>query len=95
MSGWRPQCLLRSKVRLSIRLIPPPYLRADPSSSATVSSFAQSLGTVLPQVNIPIFGGSNPKMWIKRSETSFEFYTVPKEMWVRLAIFQFEGSAMF
>lgn len=34
-------------------------------------------------------------MWVKHSETFFEFYAVPREMWVRLAVLQFDGSAMF
>lgn len=73
----------------------PPHFRSDPPSGRSVSSVSQGLVSALPQVNFPVFDGSSPKMWKKRCETFFEFYDVPREMWVKLAAMQFDGPASF
>ena len=56
---------------------------------------AHSLGSNLPSVNFPALDGLNQKMWKKRRETLSSFYSVPVEMWVRLATLHFDGPAMF
>jgi hypothetical protein len=47
------------------------------------------------QMNFPVFYGSNPKVWRNRCETYFEFYVVPSEMWIKLAIMHFQGPALY
>lgn len=76
-------------------LYTPPHVRSESTNCKTMSSVVQSFGSALPPVNFPVFDGSNPKLWKSRCETFFEFYDVPREMWVKLAIMQFDGSAIF
>jgi hypothetical protein len=45
-------------------------------------NWSQGPGTSMPQMNFPVFDGSNPKLWRNRCETYFEFYVVPSEMWI-------------
>jgi hypothetical protein len=49
----------------------------------------------MPPMNFPVFDGSNPKLCKNRCETYFEYYDVPVEMWIRLAIMHFEGPTLF
>lgn len=52
-------------------------------------NWSQVPGTSMPQMNFPVFDGSNPKLWRNHCETYFEFYVVPSEMWIKLAIMHF------
>lgn len=52
------------------------------------------MGSVVPQLNFPVFEGSNPKLWKKRCEIFFEFYAVPVDKWVKLGVLNFDGSAL-
>lgn len=64
-------------------------------AGATFASIAHSLGANFPLVSFPIFDGSNPKLWKKRCETFFSFYSVPFDMWVKLATMHFDGPVVF
>lgn len=48
-----------------------------------------------PPLEFPQFDRSSPKIWIRRYESSFDVYSVPRSMWVNLATMQFIGSASF
>ncbi|XP_035816765.1 uncharacterized protein [Zea mays] len=73
-----------------------PWLFGQPSVSPFASpTWSQGLGGNMPPMNFPVFDGSNPKLWKNRCETYFEYYAVPVEMWIRLAIMHFEGPALF
>jgi hypothetical protein len=49
----------------------------------------------MPNMNFPKFDGTNPKLWKHRCETYFDFYAIPVERWVRLAVMNFAGSATY
>lgn len=49
--------------------------------------------TVIPPV--PVFDGTNPKIWQHRYESYFELYAIPVEMWVKLDLMHFDGHATF
>jgi hypothetical protein len=73
-----------------------PWLFGQNSMSPFASpTWSQGLGGNIPPMNFPVFDGSNPKLWKNRCETYFEYYVVSVEMWIRLAIMHFEGSALF
>jgi hypothetical protein len=73
-----------------------PWLFGQPSLSPFASpTWSQGLGGNMPPMNFPVFDGSNPKLWKNQCETYFEYYAVLVEMWIRLAIMHFEGSALF
>jgi hypothetical protein len=58
-------------------------------------NWSQGSGVNLPPMNFPVFYGSNPKLWKSRCETYFEYYAIPVEMWIRMAVMHFEGSALY
>jgi len=39
----------------------------------------------LPKLPFPSFDGPNPKLWISRCESYFDMYSVPSNMWIRVA----------
>lgn len=47
----------------------------------------------IPKLNFPCFDGSNPKLWIKRSEDYFYLYQVPPNLWIRISTMQFSGAS--
>ena len=49
------------------------------------------LGFLMPQMEILVFKGTNPKWWISKCERLFEWYNVPKERRVALAAAYFNG----
>lgn len=53
---------------------------------SSVGSWTQRFGCPVPNMNFPEFCGTNPKLWQSRCETYFDFYAIPSERWVRLAI---------
>jgi hypothetical protein len=61
----------------------------------SMAEWSQMSGPPMPNMNFPVFDGTNPKLWKHRCETYFEFYAVPVERWVKLATMYFEGSAVF
>jgi hypothetical protein len=69
-----------------------------PWSAGGVNSmvnWSQCSGSVAPSMAFPVFDGNNPKVWRQRCETYFDFYSVAKEMWIRMAIMNFVGTATF
>lgn len=73
----------------------PPAFRNEVMSGRSIASSAHSLGAMVPQVNFPVFDGSNPRIWKKQCEAFFEFYAFPVEMWVRMETMHFDKSALF
>jgi hypothetical protein len=79
-----------------------PPLNRDPFRFETMGrnsfgawSHGSGMGSAVPNMDFPLFDGSNPKLWKRRCETYFEFYAVEPEMWIRLAIMHFKGPAVF
>jgi hypothetical protein len=58
-------------------------------------SYQSRLAATLPQLNFPSFDGHHPKMWKAKSENYFDVYTIPRELWVKIATMHFVGSAVF
>uniref|UniRef100_A0A0A9D9N9 Uncharacterized protein n=1 Tax=Arundo donax TaxID=35708 RepID=A0A0A9D9N9_ARUDO len=54
-----------------------------------------AFSALMPQLSFPQFDGSSPKIWIRRSETFFGLYNIPKELWVKLSTMNFIGSTSF
>lgn len=48
-----------------------------------------------PPIPFPQFDGTNPKLWIRKCETFFDIYSVPKHLQIPLATMNFIGSAGF
>lgn len=46
-------------------------------------------------MEIPKFDGMNPKLWKKNCESYFDVYAMPSEVWVKMAVMNFTGSAAF
>jgi uncharacterized protein YukE len=61
----------------------------------SMGNWSQWSGSAMPNMNFPVFDGSNPKLWKHRCETYFDFYVVPVQRWVRMAVMHFEGSALY
>jgi hypothetical protein len=45
----------------------------------SMAKWSQMSGPPMPNMNFPVFDGTNPKLWKHRCETYFEFYAVPVE----------------
>lgn len=73
-----------------------PDLTPVPFSFGNASSVpSQNWGSLLPQLSFPQFDGTSPKIWKKKCENIFDIYSVPSEMWVKLATMFFIGSTAF
>jgi hypothetical protein len=79
--------------------MPPPYapwlFGQTLASKFTSMGWFQGSGVNLPQMSFPLFDGSNPKLWKSRCETYFDYYVVPMEMWIRVVVMHFQGSALY
>lgn len=49
----------------------------------------------IPQFEFPKFDGKYLKLWKKQCESYFDVYAIHPNMWVKLAIMNFTGSAAF
>ncbi|CAD6264066.1 unnamed protein product [Miscanthus lutarioriparius] len=47
----------------------------------------------LPKTNSPQFDGDNPQLWITRAQNYFEMYSVPHQVWIRVATHHFISAA--
>ena len=47
----------------------------------------------IPQFEFPKFDSKNPKLWQKQCESYFDVYAIHPNMWVKLGIMNFVGSA--
>lgn len=85
----------RIPASLGCMITPPPHASwsfgQNPTGQFASMSWSQGSGVNLPYLNLPIFDGSNPKLWKHRCETYFDYYVVPIEMWIRMAMMHFEG----
>jgi hypothetical protein len=74
-----------------------PHMFVDWGSAGvnSMGNWSQWSGSAMPNMNFPKFDGTNPKLWKHRCETYFEYYAIPIERWVRLAVMNFEGSATY
>jgi hypothetical protein len=61
----------------------------SPMSQFASVNWSQGLGVSLPPMNFPVFDGSNSKLWKSHCETYFEYYAIPVEMWIRMAVMHF------
>jgi uncharacterized protein YukE len=61
----------------------------------SMGNWSQWSGSAMPNMNFPKFDRTNPKLWKHRCETYFEFYAIPVERWVRLAVMNFEGPTTY
>jgi hypothetical protein len=57
--------------------------------------YQSRLAATLPQPNFPQFDGHHPKMWKTKCESYFDVFTIPRELWVKIATMHFVGSAAF
>lgn len=76
----------------------PPQFGNIPWSAGGMNSmgnWSQCSGSVAPSMTFPVFDGNNPKLWRQRCETYFDFYSVARGMWIRMAIMNFVGTATF
>jgi len=48
--------------------------------------------SALPNLSLPLFHGSNPKLWVKHCETYFDVYAVDPYLWVKVASMNLVGS---
>ena len=74
---------------------PPPKFSRNheiESSPRSATSERPAFGR-LPKLNFADFDGSNPKLWISRTENYFDMYSVPSEMWIRVAGHYCKGPA--
>ncbi|CAO2144897.1 unnamed protein product [Urochloa humidicola] len=87
-------------------LVPTPVKGANAYSEFTPMNFsmktvmdnlstASPINAAVPQLSFPVFDGSSPKVWKKKCETYFDIYDVPANIWVKIAIMNFQGSADF
>jgi hypothetical protein len=60
-----------------------------------MSPYYSQLVTNLPQLNFPQFDGHHPKMWKAKSESYFEVFSTPPELWVKIATLHFTGLTPF
>ncbi|WVZ95116.1 hypothetical protein U9M48_040918 [Paspalum notatum var. saurae] len=47
----------------------------------------------LPKLQFPMFDGSQPRLWVKRSEDYFELYGVEPSLWIKVATLHFSSAA--
>ncbi|CAO2152912.1 unnamed protein product [Urochloa humidicola] len=60
-----------------------------------LNSVASNFSAALPHMPFPTFDGTSPKMWKKKCETYFDIYEVSCNLWVKIAMMNFQGSAEF
>lgn len=63
---------------------------------SSIENFRQSSTDVFglgPQIELPRFDGTNPKLWQTRCEDYFKFWSTPSVQWISLATALFEGTA--
>jgi hypothetical protein len=53
------------------------------------------LNQAIPPMEFPKFDGMHPNLWKKNCESYFEVYAVPSNVWVKMAVMNFTGSAAF
>lgn len=71
-AGGIPPASAPGKGVISSPTYTPPHQRVEQSYTKSVQSSVQNPNSVLPQVNFPVFDGSNPKMWKRRCENFFQ-----------------------
>jgi hypothetical protein len=79
-------------------LLPHLGFSAQPLNQAVHSSlspYSANLAAALPNMSFPQFDGHHPKMWKVKSESYFEVFAIPSELWVKIATMNFVGSAAF
>lgn len=89
-------------------LVPPPVKGANRDLNVTHVPFhgfdsvgcvsylpAPSFSHGIPQLEFPRFGGTNPKIWIRRCENFFDVYETPKSHWVKLATMNLGALLIF
>jgi hypothetical protein len=69
--------------------------RFEAAGNHSFGDWSHGSGSGIPSMSSPAFDGSNPKLWRTRCETYFDFYSVARPMWIRLAIMHFEGATLF
>jgi hypothetical protein len=65
-------------------------MSAPPDES---NSFRVGVVGNLPKLHFPLFEDDNPKLWLSRCENYFEMYSVPTNMWIRVASMHVKGPA--
>ena len=81
--------------------IPPPArgMRADPIHVSmprfgdTGNSDTADVYGIGPQVELPRFDGSNPRLWQDRCEDYFQVWGTPQQLWIQYASARFDGAA--
>lgn len=82
--------------RVVTTLVPAPVTGAQqPHLPILDAPTRLQLNQAIPPMDFPKFDGMNPKLWKKRCESYFDVYAVPREVWVKIAVMNFTGSAAF
>ncbi|CAO2186967.1 unnamed protein product [Urochloa humidicola] len=63
--------------------------------SENLTTVTSNFNVAMPQLPFPVFDGNSPKLWKKKCENYFDIYEVPTNVWVKLAVMNFQGSAEF
>jgi hypothetical protein len=108
-SGHRTASTTRGLGNGSQPYVPPPArgIAANSAPALVNSSTSASFGSLLhrekrnlttthgkpPSMDFPKFCGDNPKFWQARSEDYFAMFDTDPDLWIAVAVMQFEGDA--